>query len=431
MLKKYRFWVSLLPLIFPLYLVRFDVMGVPTTLLEVVVLLLAAWGVCRFVCEKNLFKWFKEQVALGQKSPLWPMVLFLVAATISMNIVPEMTLNIDDAPVWSERIAQGVWKGWILVPAIFFFMANALRERDNWWLRSFKALVFSGFGLSVWAVYQMLSGHYITIDGRASGPFVSANYLSLYLAPIVLAGGALTFKFFKEKNKKWAWGMLGMTVVMALALWGTESYASFIGLGAGAAFYLLFHPKISQKYKWWGIGMAALMVSGFLVTQQGTQKFEQFLDFEGRTSSSVRIEVYEVALNLIKEAPVLGIGLGQFEIKYMLAAPEVLGHAPLEWVMLHPHNEVLAFWLNTGLLGLFAMTWLVVLAFVKILHREAPRLPRFLQRFWTKFKSGPSTQLQLIGLAMLVVMLTHGLFDTPFFKNDLAYLWWWVLAMLV
>jgi O-antigen ligase len=310
-------------------------------------------------------------------------------------------------------------------------MANAVRGKDRWWTRSFKALVVSGFGLALWAVYQMVSGDFITVDARASGPFESANYLALYLAPVLLAGGALTVKFFREKNRNLAGVFLGMTIVMAIALWGTQSYASFIALGLGAATYLLLHPAISRQHKLWGLGFAATLVAVLLVTQQGTQKFEQFLDFEGRTSSSVRMEVYEVSLNLIKEAPILGVGLGQFEVQYMLAAPEVLERAPLEWVMLHPHNEVLAFWLNTGLLGLFAMSWLVTLAFIKILHREAPHLPPFLQRFWNRFRHGPSTQLQLIGLSMLVVILAHGLFDTPFFKNDLAYLWWWVLAMLV
>jgi O-antigen ligase len=431
MLTKYRFWISLLPLIFPLYLVRFDLAGVPTTLLEVVVLVLAAWGAFRFVREKNLFKWFKRHVKVGQKSPLWPMILFLVAATISMNIVPEITNNIDGVSIQSERIAQGVWKGWIVVPAMFFFMANAVRGKDKWWTRSFKALVVSGFVLSLWAVYQMVSGDFITVDARASGPFESANYLSLYLAPIVLAGGALSVNFLRGKNKPWFWAMLVMTLVMGVALWGTQSYASFIALGVGSATYLLFHPAVPRQHKLWGFGFAATLVAVLLVTQQGTQKFEQFLDFEGRTSSSVRMEVYEVSLSLVKQAPVLGVGLGQFEVRYMLAAPEVLERAPLEWVMLHPHNSVLAFWLNTGLLGLFAMTWMVTLAFIKILHREAPHLPPFLQRFWNRFNHGPSTQLQLIGLAMLVVILTHGCFDTPFFKNDLAYLWWWVLAMLV
>ncbi len=430
-MTKYRFWLSLLPLLFPLYLVRFEIAGVPTTLLEVVVLILVAWGLTQFVRERNCFKWFKYHVKQGQKSPLWPMVLFLVAATISMNIVPEITFNIDGVEIQSERIAQGVWKGWIVVPAMFFFMANAVRGKDKWWTRSFRALVVSGFGLSLWAIYQVVSGDFITIDARASGPFESANYLALYLAPVVLAGGALAVKFFYEKNKSWGWVLMAMTLVMAIALWGTQSYASFIALGVGTGFYLLLHPRISRKHKLWGLGFAATLVAVLLVTQQGTQKFDQFLDFEGRTSSSVRMEVYEISLNLIKEAPIVGVGLGQFEVQYMLAAPDVLGHAPLEWVMLHPHNEVLAFWLNTGLLGLFAMTWLIVLAFIKILHREAPHLPPFLQRFWARFKDGPSTQLQLIGLAMLVVILTHGLFDTPFFKNDLAYLWWWVLAMLV
>jgi hypothetical protein len=60
-------------------------------------------------------------------------------------------------------------------------------------------------------------------------------------------------------------------------------------------------------------------------------------------------------LDLLQKSHFLGgIGLGHYAEAYKEAAPVVLGKPPMEWVMIHPHNVVLAFWLNMGLLGVFA-----------------------------------------------------------------------------
>lgn len=407
MKKWFLVWVSILPLFFPLYLVRFSIAGVPTTLLEVLVALTLIFGVVFFVRPRGVKEVFLNLKKQGLKSSLWPILVFVGAAIFSTLIVPKTTVAIDGTIVGSQLVALGVLKGWILMPIFYFGLIRIVRWTEQDKKRMLMALALSGLGLSLWAIYQMVTGNFMTWDGRASGPFESANYLALYLGPILAMSGAQVVQLFCSVKKTLFW--LVLFLIMAIAFWGTQSYAAFIAFFVGTAFYGLFSPAISRRAKV-AACLGALMVAvGLFVTQMNTPKFQSFLDFDARTSSSVRIEVYRVAWGLIESHPVAGIGLGQFQVQYALHATEILGRAPYEWVMIHPHNLGLAFWLNTGLFGMLAMAWLLALLFFK--------------------KRSVDGALRLVGLAMLITILTHGLFDVPFFKNDLAYLWWLVLGL--
>jgi O-antigen ligase len=395
-------------------------MGIPTTLLEMMVGLTALWGIT-FIRPFHLKK-------LSWRLPLTLVGLFFLAATISMLMVPSVTFDINGDLVESARLAQGIWKGWMVMPLVYFLMICFTSKDREWWSRTFKFLAISGFVMGAWAIGQMMTENFSTWDGRASGPFESANYLSLYLAPVILMTFAEWLKAFKGRLWKrvvWQFAL----AVMVLGLWGSQSYAAFIALAVGVIFYLIFTKDLTIRLK--KIAFISMVVIGLigLLTQLDTPKFQQFLDFSDRTSSSVRIEVYTIATKLIQQHPWVGIGLGQFEVQYQVNAPEILGHAPYEWVMLHPHNLFLALWLNTGLLGLLAMMGLVGWIFWRGFHNKKKHL---WERWFHQIKGGvasPEFQIRLIGLSMLVVILVHGLFDTPFFKNDLAYLWWLVLAM--
>ncbi|MCA9389730.1 MAG: hypothetical protein KC585_03955, partial [Candidatus Magasanikbacteria bacterium] len=67
----------------------------------------------------------------------------------------------------------------------------------------------------------------------------------------------------------------------------------------------------------------------------------------------------------------------------------------------YPHNIILNFWVETGLAGLLAFFWIV---FAWLKKKEAMLLP-------------------------LVALLIHGLVDVPYFKNDLAIVFFLVLAL--
>ncbi|MFA6436597.1 MAG: O-antigen ligase family protein [Candidatus Gracilibacteria bacterium] len=430
MKKWFLIWVSILPLFFPLYLVRFSVGGVPTTFLEVLVALTLMVGVIFFVRPRSLKEAFFNLKKQGLKSMFWPILLFVGAAIFSTFIVPKTMTAIDGTIVGSQLVAFGVLKGWILMPIFYFAMIRFVPWTGKDKKRMLVALALSGFGLSLWAIYQMVTGDFITWDGRASGPFESANYLALYLGPILVMCAGRIVQIFCSTKKVLFW--LVLFFVMAVAFWGTQSYAAFIAFFVGTAFYGLFSPAISRKFKLVACLGAFVVATGFFVTQMNTAKFQSFLDFDARTSSSVRIEVYRVAWGLIESHPVAGIGLGQFQVQYALNAPTILGHSPYEWVMLHPHNLGLAFWLNTGLFGVLAMAWLLMVVFFG--RRKGERAEASVAVGEGTRSSDTAVwkrALRLVGLAMMITILTHGLFDVPFFKNDLAYLWWLVVGLSV
>lgn len=147
----------------------------------------------------------------------------------------------------------------------------------------------------------------------------------------------------------------------------------------------------------------AVVFSVVIVTQFNTPKFKQALDYKNRSSTSVRLEIYQTAIEIIRRHPLTGVGPGLFQANYQNVAPVVLERAPLEWNMPHSHNIVLGFWINAGLLGLIAFLGILILA-----HR----------RF-------------TYPLIALWGTLVHGLFDMPFWKNDLAMIFWLLIACIL
>jgi O-antigen ligase len=368
------------------------------------------------------------------KNPLVPGVLLLISATVSMAIVPVFVTDITGETVNTLQIAQGVWKGWIVMPLIFFYMLWLIPKDSAWKERSSLALCLSAGVLSGFALYQMVTGDFLTADGRASGPFESANYLALYVGPVFVLATLHGVRFWSGKSRSKAVGWLAMALMVGVALWGTQSYAAFMAVAAGFSFYVLTSGYFSLRVKM--IGVLGVLLIGFLMflTQWNTLKFQQFLDFEGRTSSSIRLEVYTVAITLLKEHPLAGIGLGQFPIQYRLNAVRILEHFPYEWVMIHPHNLYIAWWLNVGVFGFVAMGWWVGLFFgphEKAVPQRFNRLRRWIPTFVQKWFASQVHADPYVFLlrAVMVTILVHGLFDMPFFKNDLAYLWWWVVAV--
>jgi len=83
-------------------------------------------------------------------------------------------------------------------------------------------------------------------------------------------------------------------------------------------------------------------------------------------------------------------------------------------IYLYPHNIVLNFWSELGFLGLLLFLW-IALKYLWLV-------------FINYFKKRDGFTLGLC-LAMLVILI-HGLVDVPYFKNDLAAMFWLFIAML-
>jgi O-antigen ligase len=398
--------VAFFPALFPLYLFRASWFGVPITIVEMALVVLAIL----FVFTEKIWspKWWSQN---AHHWKLWPVGLFFLAAIISTFVVQGSVEWLDGNIFESQVRALGILKGWFIAPMIYFVIARVtFAEKPSYVSLALDSMLLGGAVLALMALQQEVSGEFLTVDGRASGPFESANYLSLYLGPLVVYGflQSLVGKVWNFRRSI----RLVLTILVTIGLYFTESYAAWIGVMAAFALWaILSFNKIPKKWRSLVLVGFIGLISVLFLSQLGSDKLIQFFELSERSSSSVRLQVYEISISLLGQNPIFGLGLGQFEWFYQTNAVNILGDAPFEWVMLHPHNIFLAMWLNLGLLGLTAFVWMCTKAFAWLMEKD---------------KKG-----RRVAAFMLVTMLAHGLFDTPYFKNDLAFQFWLLMAILL
>lgn len=456
--------IVLLPTFFPTYLIRSSFLGVPFTLVEVII-----YACFLGVILPNLYrvinplKWWdalfssitdfvnpKRSLLHSYKWLLLAIGLFVFAGLLSLIITKSEIVMINGETIfYGMKTALGILKGWIFAPILMFIMFLVCLDDNEKVVSLVDIYTVSAVFLGLWGVFELLSGIYITPDSRVSGPFENANYLSLYIGPallyVIIRLAHVMFPLAEmEKHSFWKLPMkrkkmplekpetfLLMVALLVLmpVLVATRSYGAMIGIAVALLFYFLLVAREFRKqsgkmgFPWkFVLGLVSICgVFGLVVYQSDTTKWNNVFAFEDRNSSSVRVEVYQISAGLIAENWFTGIGMGQFPVYYQLEAERFLGHQPYEWNMLHPHNIWVATWLNMGLLGLIAFIWMIVLA----VRRTWSSFDKFAYK---EIENG--SKIKVIGLIMLVEILVHGMLDTPFYKNDLALVFWVVMALI-
>ena len=460
--RDYKKSVIVLPAFFPLYLMKFQVGFVPFTVIEGMVYLSALWVFCRFLKERfyrDEVDWISRIKRLfWDDGRIWNDIKksFFKLLLPSFGLFLGSLAGLYVAHLYGDTIvALGIFKGWVFMPMLYAALVIRVLRSTEDKKATLYFYMLSALVLSIWGVWQVLTGDFITIDGRASGPFESANYLALYIGPCVVLAGTLLWQraehyFFGDIDEGWvktAWLRVKNWIVKAeeekrtflsevavyelvvffttlIALLYSMSYGGLIAVFGGFflyAVYELFFSSFREKYgRLWKkilffvvIGVIGIL-AGF--SQMGTTKFDDFLAFDRQSSSSVRIQTWTVTKKLIEEEPFLGIGLGRFQEVYEDRSEEVLGVVPYEETMLHPHNLWFSTWLNAGMIGAIAIPWI------------------FIAVFWTlrdKKLDFEKKRLFTVILAMFAVVGLHGLVDQTFWKNDLALLWWMIIGLVI
>ncbi|MBU1870927.1 O-antigen ligase family protein [Patescibacteria group bacterium] len=84
-------------------------------------------------------------------------------------------------------------------------------------------------------------------------------------------------------------------------------------------------------------------------------------------------------------------------------------------IYLYPHNIILNFWSELGLAGLLLFIWIIGKYFYLSIINLFEKKNKYL----------------ILGLfGAMIVIVVHGLVDVPYFKNDLAILFWLLIAMM-
>jgi len=88
-------------------------------------------------------------------------------------------------------------------------------------------------------------------------------------------------------------------------------------------------------------------------------------------------------------------------------------------IFLYPHNIFLNFWVELGLFGMLIFIWIILKVFYL----------GFKLLFFKNLKM--ENRYLLLGvMSAMFVLVIHGIVDVPYFKNDLAIIFWIIVALI-
>lgn len=364
----------------PFYSIRFVPFGVPVSIIEILV-------VIAFACSvgKNMLS--PSQLRGGRG-------LIIGAALMCLGVLIA-TIAGDDL-----RAGFGVLKGWFVMPILFGLVVWMRGAQQRATAKLYLGTYFvSAVSVSVIALFYYLIGE-LTYDGRLRGFYTSPNYLALYISP------AIFFLYYlNDLRGRWRWITSGGVVIIASALYFTNSFSAWLAIGGAfvvTAFFL-------QRKKRVLVISVALLGLALILLQVNGQKIADLREVPERSSVASRLMIYKSAVMIGRDHIVVGITPNTFQDHYL----EYQKHFPpyLEWAVPQPHNLYLAFWLQGGLLGLLGL--LTVLWW-------------FYGRMYVFIKKNASVAFLV---ASVTSILLYGLSDTPYWKNDLAFVFWLLIAV--
>ena len=377
----------LLVALLPSYLLRGEIFGIPTTLLEMmIVVFIVIWLIRRAPSIKTI---------LPDRRYLLPITLLFIAATLSLFVAPE------------TQAAAGVWKAYFIEPFLLFLIVRYELSRSSIATEDiFKALGITALVLSLVAIYQWATGSGIPIpwdiEKRVTSVFDYPNALGLFLGPIVIIGAMHTRQVSKQIHT-WFWP--AVTILSFIAILLAQSEAAIVAIVATLAIVGLLNKKTVYTT------VVACLVALMLITLSPWSGaiFDKLTlqDYSGQ----VRLTGWSETVNLLQDNWVLGTGLSGYPVA--LIPYHQATH--LE-IFQYPHNIVLNIWTELGLLGLVAS---ILLAWKLLMSFRASEASRGI--------FSPQT----IALLVLLEMTIHGLVDVPYFKNDLAILTWIMIAIAI
>ncbi|HEY1456317.1 MAG TPA: O-antigen ligase family protein [Candidatus Dormibacteraeota bacterium] len=372
----------------PLYIVRWHYGPIPTTLLETLVLLTILLYVATVVRNRGPLP--------GRTGLEIPIALFLVAGAIGVLVAPD------------HRGALGIFRAYLIEPVAIFYVVVAVID-------SAAAI---DLVLAAWAVGSVLFcavdllyfgravvGHSL-VAGHAAAAFnLDSNAVALYLEPLI--GLAAGFVLMGRGRQRWA--AIGVLIVMLAAELATLSRGGLLALAALVLIALAGGLPARTR-----IGLAAAaLVAGLVIWRLPVIGPRIGHALDPRTGTfDVRGQIWAATARMLRDHPIFGAGVNA----YQSTMTKYIAHNPYLVPEPYPHNIFLTSWTELGLLGLFSFTYILVALIVQP---------------WRAFRRAAGVNRPLLWgtAAAFVMVLVHGLVDSPYWKNDLS-VEFWILAAL-
>lgn len=420
----------------PTYLIRFSVFGLPSTLLEAMILItFAIWFVSRF------WPYFKNLIQKKVTRIPYPFSWEIIALII-----------ISFLSVWTagfSNSALGIFKAYFFEPIILFILTiNIYKERKDW-TKITWALLVSALTIALLAIYQKISGQFIFNEfwaneatRRVVSWFGYPNAIGLYLAPLSLIfyGWFFYLPYRTTLNKSLQKLLIILTIITSiLAIYFAHSEGALIGLAVGL---FVFGLLAGRKQRTATIIITLMVVGGIFYSSPTRNLLISKLTLNDLSGQIRKQQWKETFLALQGVKIITGAGLNNYQETVKPVHQEgiffnsdnlpnfdsqVYGSSTLRakyWqpveIYLYPHNIILNFWSELGLFGALVFVWLIL----KYLYLALKLIVTYNR------EKRPEKYLALGLFSAMIVIIIHGLVDVPYFKNDLSAMFWILLSFL-
>ena len=217
----------------PAYIFRFSIVGIPTNVFEIAVLVTFIYFVVSWIRNNRQFPQKYQKLKFGSIFAY----LLLLASFISIFVADDRTR------------ALGIFKGWFLVPIVLYFIIINTFDRAKIKYLSIP-LYFSLITISFWAVLQKLgviSTLFYQVEDlgfadylarfRAFGPFESPNYLAMFVVPMIF----LSLPILELVRRRTDQILILTTFIFPLyALYASHSLGGLLAIGFATVSFLVF-----------------------------------------------------------------------------------------------------------------------------------------------------------------------------------------------
>jgi len=339
----------------------------------------------------------------------------LVRTPLDLPILAFLVVELFSALLTPGRLTglRALGEEWIVL--LFFLVVNNVR-RQELARRALELLVAVTAIVSLYAIWQHFPGwdlyrHRPLIPTgdvfEATGLFGHHLTFGGYVMVVLLVSGCLFFWGVKGRRRI-AFGLASL--VLSLALIWSYARSAWLGLLGGILASGLLHGR-----KTLALGLAgAVVVAGLLFLFQPAVRLQvqQATDLlQDPMARSHRVQMWSASLKMIRDHPLLGVGLGRVK-ESMVAYGCDLGYS-------HPHNDLLNVMANAGLLGLAAFLWIWV-AFLRTAIRCRSGQP----------VQGLSPALGTAGFGLMIAFLVAGLFQCYYTDAEDGMILWYLLGLV-
>jgi len=474
--RDLRYGIYLIVFLMPTYLWRTEIFSIPTTLLELMIyVLFLMWlaGKIYFyfktTSSPSLLRRGFIQFLNFSISQFPRLILGIILLFLGLTISTILSNNI--------RVSLGIMKGWFIDPLLFFLvLVNTVKTKKQI-ANLFSIWTLSGLTVAIISLVYLITGNLTydgRLKAFFLSPNHLAMYLSppflmllIFLLRGKIAGGGelkiLDIGNWKLGNWKLEIGKFGNweiewlldnifqvsgIIIIFISLYFTHSYGAFLGIAAAILYFIVFRYKLLLRgaranavcekatrqsscdssrimardcrapfrYRSTSLAITVMIVlclfilSSFLFLS--ADKFQQIINSNNRSSFHSRLMIWNASREILKDNFIFGIGPGTFQKVYLDYADK-FSEPYLEWAVPQPHNIFLAFWLQTGMIGLAGFVLILIWFFDDVL----------------KHKSATYNLQLAIPIILMIYFLIHGLVDTTYWKNDLSLMFWILIGI--